>query len=97
MIHPPVDVVPLATLVALHMDMELFDVPTFFRPDLDRSDVPDPLVPEFEGVSITIVVAAPLLVDLVPRGVAPVAVHLIGGGVRIHPENARMSGRHGVQ
>ena len=25
-------------------------------------------------------------------------VHLaVGGGVRIHPENARMSGRHGVQ
>ena len=22
---------------------------------------------------------------------------LVGGGVRIHPENARMSGRHGVQ
>ncbi len=21
----------------------------------------------------------------------------VGGGVRIHPENARMSGRHGVQ
>ena len=23
--------------------------------------------------------------------------HLVGGGVRIHPENAHMSGRHGVQ
>ena len=24
-------------------------------------------------------------------------VDTVGGGVRIHPENARMSGRHGVQ
>ena len=24
-------------------------------------------------------------------------VHVVGGGVRIHPENARMSGRHGLQ
>ena len=23
--------------------------------------------------------------------------HIVGGGVRIHPENARKSGRHGVQ
>ena len=33
------------------------------------------------------------LTDL-SRGASPLYV---GGGVRIHPENARMSGRHGVQ